>query len=223
MQPSVICDKLGADKLIRICDELNSTQLKTTLRKGDVSTKAPSRMVSQKARRRLWSERLVRALERGNDELAQSLLYEWLLHHRRNLLILYLDRIGVKHQGGETEETFTRTVPAETLVEEALELAKEQDPVEVAAYVHFLDFHQESEVFLQSAALCGLLEGASLDEALRLHKEASTEPESEAAPVSSTEREPEAAPASSTEPEPMAAPEASASADEAQPGSDGSE
>lgn len=208
MQPSVICQKLGADRLTRICDELNSTQLKTTLRKGAVSIKAPSRMVSQKARRRLWSERLVKALERGNEELAQSLLYEWLLHHRRSLLILYLDRIGVKHQGGETEETFTRTVPAETLVGEALELAKEQDPVEVAAYVHFLDHHQESDVFAQSPALRGLLEGMSVDEALRVHKEASAEGEP-ASPVPSGGA--------------GADPESTASPDDASPGSGASD
>ena len=172
MQPSTICEKLGPDKVARICEELNSAQLKTTLRKGGLSTKAPSRMVSQKARRKLWGERLLRSLEKGNDPLAESLLYEWLLHHRRNLLILYLDRIGVKHTGGETEETFTRTVPPETLVQEALSLAREQDPVEVAAYVHFLDYHQESQVYAESAALRGLLEGMSADEALRLHGQA---------------------------------------------------
>ncbi len=165
MHPTDICRKLGPDKINAICQELNSNQLKSTLRRGGLHTKVPSRMVSQRARRKLWSERVGKSLkqEPPNDEVAEHLLYEWLLHHRRKLLMAYLDRVGVKHQGGETDETFTKTVPPETLREAALALATEHDPVDVATYVLFLDHHQESDVFSGDQDILAMLEGGVPD------------------------------------------------------------
>lgn len=147
MNPLEICKRLGPKRIDGIIGELNSNQLKTTLRHGDLTVKVPSRIVSQKARRRLWGERIQAAMANENELIADSLLYEWLLYHRRPMLMEYLDAIGVKHQGGETEETFTKTVPAETLVKAAEELARRRDAAEVAAYVLYLDHHQESNVF----------------------------------------------------------------------------
>jgi hypothetical protein len=165
MHPTDICLKLGPDKIAAICDELNSNQLKSTLRRGGLNTKVPSRMVSQRAKRKLWSERVRKSLEQKtpNDEVAENLLYEWLLNHRRRLLMTYLDRIGVKHQGGETDETFTKTVPPATLREAALAVAKEHDPMDVAAYVLFLDHHQESDVYGSDQNILALLEGGVPD------------------------------------------------------------
>ena len=165
MHPLDICKRLGSDKITAICGELNSNQLKNTLRKGGLNTKVPSRMVSQRKRRTLWSERVHKSLEQQNDEVAESLLYEWLLHHRRELLMDYLDRIGVKHQGGETEDTFTRTVPPETLRETALAVARTREPSEVAAYVLFLDYHQESDVFSHSDEILALMSDEAPTEA----------------------------------------------------------
>ena len=157
MRPNDICARLGSERITTICQELNSNQLKTTLRRGDLNTKVPSRVVSQKARRKIWAERVVTSLERDNEEVASNLLYEWLLHHRRKMLITYLDRIGVKHQGGETEETFTKTVPAEELLKAARELASTYPAEEVAAYVLFLDHHQESDVFTTTPDIVEML------------------------------------------------------------------
>jgi hypothetical protein len=147
MRPIEICRGLGNERILSLAEELNSAQLKATLHKGDVSTKVQSSVVSQKAKRRIFTERLVHALAADNNGLADSLLYEWLLHHRRPMLVDYLGRIGVKHQAGETEESFTRTVPPETLRTAARELAKKWPPAEAAAYVLYLDHHQESHVF----------------------------------------------------------------------------
>lgn len=158
MHPLDICKKLGSDRILAICEELNSNQLKTTLRQGGINPKSSARVVSQKAKRKLWSDRVQKGLEQENAELAESLLYEWLLYHRRPMLVEYLNHVGVKNQGGETEETFTKTVPAETLRAGALHIARTRDPVEVAAYVLFLDHHQESDVFSTDPAILGLLE-----------------------------------------------------------------
>ena len=164
MQPIDICSRLGTERIKTICQELNSNQLKTTLRRGDLNTKVPSRVVSQKARRKIWAERVVTSLDRDNEEVANNLLYEWLLNHRRKMLIEYLDRIGVKHQGGETEETFTKTVPADDLLKAARELASVYPPQEVAAYVLFLDHHQESDVYTTAADIIAMLEQPAAEE-----------------------------------------------------------
>ncbi len=157
MQPLDICSRLGAERITDICQQLNSNQLKTTLRKGDLNIKVPSRVVSQKARRKLWAGRVVASLEKHNEEVADSLLYEWLLNHRRKMLIEYLDAIGVKHQGGETEETFTKTVPPEELLKAARNLAAVHPADEVAAYVLYLDYHQESDVYTSAPDVVAML------------------------------------------------------------------
>lgn len=157
MRPIDICSRLGAARITSICEQLNSNQLKTTLRKANLNTKVPSRVVSQKARRKLWAGRVVASLEKDNEDVADNLLYEWLLHHRRKMLIEYLDSIGVKHQGGETEETFTKTVPVEQLLTAARNLAAMHPSDEVAAYVLYLDHHQESDVFTSTPDIVALL------------------------------------------------------------------
>lgn len=160
MRPLDICTRLGAERITDICQQLNSNQLKTTLRKGGLNTKVPSRVVSQKARRKLWAGRVVTSLEKHNEEVADSLLYEWLLNHRRKMLIEYLDAIGVKHQGGETEETFTKTVPPEQLLAEARNLAAVHPSDEVAAYMLYLDHHQESDVYTSAPDMVAMLGSA---------------------------------------------------------------
>jgi len=157
MRPIDICTRLGAERITTICEQLNSNQLKTTLRQANLNTKVPSRVVSQKARRKIWAGRVVASLENDNEEVADHLLYEWLLHHRRKMLIEYLDSIGVKHQGGETEETFTKTVPVEQLLTAARNLAAMHPADEVAAYVLYLDHHQESDVFSTAPDIVALL------------------------------------------------------------------
>jgi hypothetical protein len=160
MRPIDICQRLGAERLVSIAEELNSQQLKTTLKKGDVSTKVPSSVVSQKARRRIFTDRLNSGIAGNNEGLADSLLYEWLLHHRRSMLVAYLDALKVKHQAGETEESFLRTVPPDTLRKAARDLSQKYPPHEAAAYVLYLDHHQESSVFSTDPEVVRWLEPA---------------------------------------------------------------
>jgi len=161
MRPIDICARLGEARITTICEQLNSNQLKTTLRKGNLNIKVPSRMVSQKARRRVWAGRVVTSLAKDNEEVADNLLYEWLLHHRRKMLIEYLDAIGVTHQGGETEETFTKTIPVDQLLSAARNLAAMHPAHEVAAYVLYLDHHQESDVYTSAPDIVALLRPAT--------------------------------------------------------------
>ncbi|MBN2722715.1 MAG: hypothetical protein JXR95_01455 [Deltaproteobacteria bacterium] len=147
MDPTKIISKIGDNKIVSIVDELNSGQFKRVLLKGDVSTRIPISVVSLKARTRIWKERLLEALNTKNFPLSETLLYEWLLNRRRQLLSDYLDKLNVKHKRGETDETFLKTVPEETLRAKARELAKVHSLQDVAIYVHFLDYHQECDVF----------------------------------------------------------------------------
>jgi hypothetical protein len=147
MDPLKITSNIGNEKIEEILDELNSGQFKRVLNAGDIPTRVPSRIVSLKKRAKIWKDRLIKALDEENFFIAQSLIYEWLLHKRRPMLSNYLDRINVNHRNGETDETFLKTVPEEVLRDRAKELSSDFNNQDVAIYVHFLDFHQKTKVF----------------------------------------------------------------------------
>jgi hypothetical protein len=161
MTPAEIVSRLPREKIEEILSELNSGQYKAVLRAGGLSTKVPSACVLQKARRRIWSKRIREGLGSGREALASELLYQWLLFHRRQMLMDYLDGLGVSHVRGETEETFTKTVPPGKLTERAFELMKEHDARDVAIYVLFLDHHQESDVFAEQDRILQALGSSS--------------------------------------------------------------
>ncbi|MBU1220169.1 hypothetical protein KKF34_15630 [Myxococcota bacterium] len=147
MQPINIIKEIGKTKVVSIVDELNSGQFKRVLLRGDIPTRIPMSVVSLKARTQIWKDRLIEAVTSSNYGVAETLLYEWLLNRRRQLLIDYLDKLNIKHKKGETDETFLKTIPEETLRSKAKELMKDHSDQEVAIYVHFLDYHQQSRVF----------------------------------------------------------------------------
>ncbi|MCD6496737.1 MAG: hypothetical protein J7M25_00320 [Deltaproteobacteria bacterium] len=159
MQPIEIIDGIQTEKLDAILSELNSAQCKAVLKAGSLATKLPPGKVSQKARKKAWGQRIRDGLAHDNDALASELLYQWILHHRRDMLTKYLNSIGVENVRGETEESFTKTVPEPKLIEAALALCKDNDPVEVAMYVLYLDYHQDSHVFGSDDRILSLLSG----------------------------------------------------------------
>ncbi len=149
MQPIEIIHTIGRSKVDSIVDEFNSGQFKRVLNAGNIPTRIPTRVLSLKKRAAIWKERLMEAVSSDNFFVAQTLIYEWLLKRKRPLLIAYLDKINVKHRNGETDESFLKTVPEPLLREKARELESQFNPQDVAIYVHFLDFHQQAEVFLK--------------------------------------------------------------------------
>jgi hypothetical protein len=158
MRPYEIVSNFSEHKLAEILAQLNSGQFKSVLRDGGLSTKVPPSCVLQKARKRIWTKRIKDGLAAENEALASALLYHWLLFHRRQMLIDYLDKLGVKHVRGETEETFTKTVPQDRLLAEAKNLTAKYDAQDVAAYVLFLDYHQDSEVFTRESFISAALQ-----------------------------------------------------------------
>jgi hypothetical protein len=147
MKPIDILQTVGNSKIENILEELNSGQFKRVLLSGNIPTRIPTSVISLKKRVKIWKERVFKAVDDKNVYIASTLIYEWLLHRRRSMLVKYLDLINVKHKKGETDETFLKTVPPETLKSKAAELFDEFSPQDVSIYVHFSDYHQKTEVF----------------------------------------------------------------------------
>lgn len=157
MDPTAILSRLSKEKIEAIIGELNSGQLKAVLRRSELGVKVPPGCVLQKARRKIWASRILEELDEKNDEVSGELFYQWLLNHRRPLLMSYLDALKVKHVRGETEESFTKTIPRERLISEAIFLMDRYDPQDVAIYTLFLDHHQQSDHFSSAERILAAL------------------------------------------------------------------
>jgi hypothetical protein len=148
MKPSEIClTILKKEKLLSIVEELTNPQVKTVLKEGDVKVKLPSGYVTQQKRRELWSSKIIASVEQGNELAAAELLQQFLLNHRRQVLIDYLDRLEVKHRQGETDESFLVSRPKERLREAAAWLLEHHDRAETTAYLLYVAYQQRSTAF----------------------------------------------------------------------------
>lgn len=148
MKPSEICKQvLGNDKLVAVLGELSSPQIKAVLKEGEIKVKLPGGYVSQQKRRQIWTDKICAAVDQNNDTVAGELLQQWLLHHRRSMLIELLDRLEVKHRQGETDESFLIATSAERVREAASWLVSHHDRVEAVAYLRYIAHQQRSTVF----------------------------------------------------------------------------
>lgn len=148
MTPADICRSiLGNAKLEAIVGELSSTQVKAVLKEGSVKAKVPGGYVSRQKRLGIWMSRITASLEENNDDLASELLQQWLLNHRRQLLIDFLDHLEVKHRQGETDESFLTSANKEKLLEAATWLLGRHDRLEARAYLLYIAYQQRSKIF----------------------------------------------------------------------------
>jgi len=147
MKPAQICTGLKQDNLNQIIGELSSPQIKAVLKEGGVKVKLPGGYVSNQKRRKVWTERICNAIEGGNDEVAGEMIQQWLLHHRRQMLIDLLDRLEVKHKHGETDESFLVTKSPDTIKAAAGWLLGNYDHAETTVYLRYIAFQQRSTVF----------------------------------------------------------------------------
>ena len=148
MQPSEICQNiLGAERLAELLAQLSSPQVKAVLKEGGLKAKLPGSFSTQKKRRSAWSNRINAALAEGNDAAASELLQQWLLNHERQLLVDYLEALGVPHRAGETDESFLFSKAPESLREQATKLMDSHTPEVVVAYIAYIAFQQKSHVF----------------------------------------------------------------------------
>lgn len=190
MKPAQICKTiLGPDTLLELLGELSSPQIKAVLKEGGVKVKLPGGYVSQQKRRNLWLGKIMTSVEQDNQELAGEFLQQWLLNHRRKLLIDYLNQLGVKHRDGETDESFLVASSQEKSREAATWLIAQHDQRETAAYLHYIAYQQKSSVFEGWEAVTPPF-GAEAD----AEPEPDSEPDSEPAPEPESEPEPEPEP-----------------------------
>lgn len=148
MNPAAICSVFFARaRLATLIAELSVPQLKAVMKSGGIKLKTSASVISPSRRRAQWGQQAIGAIERGNDSLAAELLQQFLLHHRRPLLIDYLDALGVKHTAGETDQSFLSETLAERARECAAGLLARHDPAETAAYLSYIAFQQRSSVF----------------------------------------------------------------------------
>ena len=148
MKPATICrELLGKDKTAAALEELSSPQIKATLKEGAVKVKVAGGYVSRQKKRKVWSGRVMAAIEEDNHELAAEFLQQWLLNHRRVLLIAFLDRLGTKHVQGETDDSFLLLASREKILESAADLLEQHDRAEVLSYLLYIAHQQKSKVF----------------------------------------------------------------------------
>lgn len=162
MKPIEICQHLGQGHIDAYYDELSGKEVRAVLKAGGCSVNVPATAYTQAARRRAWRKRFDAEFQGGNDNLALALLLEWLMRHHRQLLVDYLDFLGVTHRQGETDEDFCVTQPPEKLREGVTELLKKYPPAHVATYLLIVGHLQDTPVYDQTPEV---LRALGLDEA----------------------------------------------------------
>lgn len=146
MKPIEICNHLGKDKVDSFYEELSGKEIRAVLKAGG-SHSSTQTAFTQAGRRKAWRRRFDAEFSGGNDQLALALLIEWLMRHHRNMLVEYLDFLGVKHQNGETDEDFCETQDKDKLEEGVRVLLAKHEPHHVATYVLLVGHLQDTPIY----------------------------------------------------------------------------
>jgi hypothetical protein len=147
MKPLDICTHLGRERVDSFYEELSGKEVRQVLKAGGSHAGVPATAYTRKARLDAWRKRFDAEFDGGNEQLALALLIEWLMRHHRSMLVDFLDHLGVKHRGGETDEDFCETNPPEKLREAAQVLLGKYPPHHVAVYLLLVGHLQETPVF----------------------------------------------------------------------------
>lgn len=178
MKPIEICQHLGNANIDAFYGELSGKEVRAVLKAGGSSTGVPKTAYTKAARLSAWRRRFDTELGGGNEQLALALLIEWLMRHHREMLVDYLDFLGVEHRMGETDEDFCETSPPEKLREGVQMLLGKYPPHHVATYLLLVGHLQNTKVFDQTPAVLqalGLSEAdakAAVDKSIAEHGEA---------------------------------------------------
>ncbi len=157
MKPIQICQNLGQGHIDAYYDELSGKEVRAVLKAGGCNVNVPETAYTQAARRRVWRRRFDAEFTSGNDQLALALLLEWLMRHHRQMLVDYLDFLGVTHRQGETDEDFCVTQPPEKLREGVGALLKKYPPAHVATYLLLVGHLQETPIYDETAEVLASL------------------------------------------------------------------
>jgi hypothetical protein len=185
--PIEICQHLGPANIDAYYSELSGKEVRAVLKAGGSSTGVPKTAYTKAARLSAWRKRFDNELAGGNGQLALALLIEWLMRHHRQMLVDYLDFLGVEHRAGETDEDFCETNPPEKLREGVQLLLGKYPPHHVATYLLLVGNLQNTKVFDQTPAVLtalGLSEAdaaAYVEKSIAEHGEAGTNAPAQAA------------------------------------------
>lgn len=159
--PDEICRRFGEAKFKEMFGSLNANEMKGVLQEASIpSVRLPSHTSTRK-RNEDWFNKLWHKTGAAAVKGYTALMFRWLTKQRAPLLTAYLDAIGVAHQGGLTDADFLNEVPEVLLQEEARKLLADErfDKREVAAYLLFLDFTNQTQRFA-ALELDGILSAA---------------------------------------------------------------
>ena len=147
MKPLEICKYLGPETIDAYYGELSGKEIRAVLKAGGSHSNTPSTAFSQAKRRKIWRRRFDGEFDNQNEQLALAFLIEWLMRHHRDMLVEYLDFLGVKHSMGETDEDFCETKSPEELREGVDMLLDKHPHQQVGTYLLLVGHLQETPVF----------------------------------------------------------------------------
>jgi hypothetical protein len=146
--PHEICRRLGEAKFKDMFLSMNANAMKQSMAEAGLPA---TRGVQSSTRKRNedWAKRLWQSVQSVKPAPCRLFLFEWLRQTRGKMLALFLDTLGVPHQGGLTDADFMKDLPEEKLLAAANLLLghPEFDARDVAAYLLFLDQSNETEKF----------------------------------------------------------------------------
>ena len=148
LAPHEICKRLGEAKFKEIFLSLNSAAMKASLMEVGLAATRQADQTSLKKRNEDWAKRLWSTVVAGKPS-CKVMMFEWLRQTKSDFLIAFLDAIDVPHQKGLTDADFMKDAPEDKLLAAGkLLLAHPSfDHREVAAYLLFLDFSNETNKF----------------------------------------------------------------------------
>lgn len=148
LAPHEICKRLGEPKFKEMFLSLSSAAMKASLMEIGLTATRQAHQTSLKKRNEEWAKRLWSSVLAGKPG-CKVMMFEWLRQTKSELLTAFLDAVGVEHQKGLTDADFMKDVPEDKLVAAGkLMLAHPTfDHREVAAYLLFLDFSNETSKF----------------------------------------------------------------------------
>lgn len=148
LAPHLICKSLGEAKFKEMFLSLSSAAMKASMMEVGLSATRQVNQTSLKKRNEEWAKRLWSTVL-ADKPGCKVMMFEWLRQTKTDLLIAFLDAIEVPHQKGLTDADFMKDVPDAKLLAAAKFLLAHPsfDQREVAAYLLFLDFSNETSKF----------------------------------------------------------------------------
>jgi hypothetical protein len=149
MAPDEICRLLGETKFKEMFLSLNAAAMKMSLAEASLSSVRTASQTSTRKRNEDWARRLWQSVSSERPSPCKAFLFEWLRQTRPTMLAVFLDSLGIAHQKGLTDADFMKEQPDDKLLGAARMLLAhpDYDHRDVAAYLLFLDFSNETSRF----------------------------------------------------------------------------